>query len=420
MARTAGWIVFVFAVLVAGLRPAAAQDLAGEWRIRGEAAGESYEGTASIDESGALVWRIVREDGAEEALNGSLEDDEQGFVLLVYYGLRERLRYLFTRSRRIRYRGAFEGEGDVRRVELTSGGRLAGEETWTRVVEPDAEPEPQPQPQPEDDLPGPGELPFPHPDTFQPLPGTDVWHVAFEPTEFREDMRRRGLLSGDAAADAAMTLRLQGLILQHVNEKYRRTRRGEAIPGQSWRISFTARRPRADPQVFPGVSAPQPGVHYSRMEVGGTDGGTHGRVPRNDIGNREREDNSGSEWGVFSGSIEGSDSTLDPPFRAADRPYVDGSYLLGDGDAAQDRRFLRVQEVSADWAYAVASTLAHEVGHSVGTPHTGRTFWGRVVRAGPWLSLMRHKKNAAILSSRDTHFFPENQRRLDQALGLER
>ncbi len=418
MRRTAGWIVCVLAA--AGLQPAAAGELTGEWRIAGQAGGEAYQGTASIDDQGGLTWKVDRGTVTEQR-TGGIDDDEQGFTLLAYFGMRERLRYLFTRSRRIAYRGAFTSASpDVLRVTLTSAGRAAGEETWTRVVsQPAPDPQPSPQPAP-DPIPAPGQLPFPHPDSFEPQPGTDVWHVDFHPTAFRDDMRRRGLLSGDAATDAAMTLRLQGLILQHVNEKYGRTRLGGAVPGQSWRISFTARPPRADPQVFPGVSAPQVGVHYSRMEVGGRDGGTHGRVPRNDAGNREREDNSGPTWGVFSGSIEGSDSRLDPPLAAADLPYVDGTYLLGDGDAAQDRRFQRVQEVSADWAYAVASTLAHEVGHSVGTPHTGRTVWGRVVRAGPWLSLMRHKKNASILSARDTRFFPDNAQRLDDALGRER
>ena len=123
---------------------------------------------------------------------------------------------------------------------------------------------------------------------------------------------------------------------------------------------------------------------------------------------------------MFSGSITGTDSTLSPALSASDRRYVDGGYLLGDGDAAQDRRFLRVQAVSSNWAYALASTLSHEIGHSVGCPHTGKTAFGRVYRAGPALSLMRHVKSRALLSEPGTRFFEDNQRRLDQGLGLER
>lgn len=402
---------------------AGASELLGEWRIAGQRDGATYTGQAEIERSGSrlsLDWSIDQ----GEHLGGSVAADEDSFTLLKRYGVRQRLRYFFTRRRTIAYRGALRRvSANEYRVELSAGGRVVGNETWTRAASapaPAPAPQPQPQPQPQPTLPSPDELPFVHPDRFVPQPGTDVWQIDFNLSQFRADMRRRGLLSGDAATDQAMLLRLQSLVLQRVNELYRRGNRGEAQSGRSWKISFTAKRPQADPLVFPGVSTPRVGVDYSRMEVGGDGGGTHGRVPRNDYGNRQKEDNSGSRWGVFSGSIRGADSTLSPALTASDRGYVDGSYHLGDGDAAADRRFLRVQEVSTDWATALASTTAHEVGHSVGCPHTGKSRWGWTYRAGPRLSLMRHKKTASILSSRETRFYSGNVKRLDQSLGIER
>lgn len=412
----------VLALLLVSGPVAAADDLAGQWQVSGRTDGQTYSGTATIEPQGgglSLAWDVG---GARrETLTGRVEAGQDSFYLFSTLGLRARIARFFTRRRTVKYRGTLQRvSADELRVALSAGGQPAGEEVWTRVAAPAPSPSPSPSPTQPDPLPGPNDLPFIHPDAFVPLPGTDVWYVEFAPGKFREDMRRRGLLSGDPATDEAMLLRLESLVLQGVNQKYRRTHRGEAVAGQSWKISFTARPPRADARVFPGVSAPRVGVDYSRMEVGGTDGGTHGRVPRNDTGNRRREDNSGSQYGVFAGSIQGSHSTLDPALTAADRRYVDGSYALGDGDTAADRRFMEVQEVSADWAYALSSTLAHEVGHSVGCPHTGKTFWGHVVRAGPRLSLMRHKKDRSILSARDTRFFSPNQGRLDGSLGIER
>lgn len=402
--------------LLAG-QSAWASSLRGTWRVSGTYQGTAYSGAAQIDASRALRWQTQR--GGTQNLSGRVESDDQGFYLLSRNGFDQRLKRFFTGKRTVRYRGAVQRLSPTSfSVSLSQRGRVVGQETWTRSAPAPQPQPPQPQPQPQP-LPNPSGLPFIHPDAFVPLPGTDVWHVDFNERLFREDMRRRGLLSGDAETDAVMLLRLQSLILQHANQKYRRQASGAAVPGQSWKISFTARPPQADPRVFPGVASPRLGRDYSRMEIGGSDGGTHGRVPRNDHGNRTREDNSGSNYGVFSGSITGTDSTLSPALRASDKRYVDGSYLLGDGTPAEDQRFQRVQTVSANWAYALSSTLSHEVGHSVGCPHTGRTVFGRVVKAGPRLSLMRHKKNRSILSDTGTRFYSNNQRRLDQNLGRE-
>jgi LysM repeat protein len=198
---------------------------------------------------------------------------------------------------------------------------------------------------------------------FRPRARTDVWHIDFELRAdlFSADLAAHGLRSGHAATDALMRERVIEGLLSHLSQKYRLDADGNAVSGVSWRVSFTSAAP-----------AGRPRRDYSREAVGGTheDGGGTLGVSYLDPGNRRKEDNDDlGELGIFSASIYGRDSRLRPALTAADRRYLDGSYLLGDGSTSDDRRFRRIRTVSDDWAHALSVVTAHEVGHSVGLNH---------------------------------------------------
>lgn len=204
---------------------------------------------------------------------------------------------------------------------------------------------------------------LPRPSRFTARSGTDVWHIDFRLRAdlFAQDVASHGLSSGDAQTDRLMQDRIKDELLSFLSQKYKLSGDGSAIPRRSWKISFTQDKP-------PGRA----GRNFSREAVGGTheDGSRTLGVSYLDTGNRRKEDNDDlGELGIFSASIDGRDSTLRPSLRTSDRRYLDGTYLLGDGTPADDRRFRRVRQVASDWAHALAVVTAHEAGHSVGLEH---------------------------------------------------
>ncbi|MHC4778611.1 MAG: hypothetical protein ACYTFG_08570, partial [Planctomycetota bacterium] len=69
-------------------------------------------------------------------------------------------------------------------------------------------------------------------------------------------------------------------------------------------------------------------------------------------------------------------SPLSPALQASDRPYVDGSYVIGTGSAAQDTRCQAIRSRIATFAQGIATVGMHEIGHSLGLVITSRAVSG--------------------------------------------
>ncbi len=235
------------------------------------------------------------------------------------------------------------------------------------------------------------------PTTFKIDPATDPWHLDFDvrAAAFLRDMSYRGLASGDPATDRLAKGWIVAGTLAFASTRYNRAADGTARPG-AWRISFTSVRP-----------AGTPGVHYSREGIGGY-GPNQWILGMSfmDYGNRIREDNGQPGMGVFTAVVEGNDSRLSPSLRATDRGYLDGSYSLGAGSAAQDARMRRIHAVIANWSRAIAHTTAHEVGHSVGLDHVSGGY-----------SIMTPGASPDHASNPQQYFYPSNASVLDRNLG---
>ncbi|MEZ0227477.1 MAG: Ig-like domain-containing protein [Planctomycetota bacterium] len=237
------------------------------------------------------------------------------------------------------------------------------------------------------------------PSIFALESGTDPWFIDFDlrASQFSSDMSKHGLLSTDATTNGLAKARIMATLLGTLSMKYGRTHDGKGQAG-AWKISFTAKKP-----------AGTAGKEYSREAIGGLppSQGTLG-ISNMDTGNNSFDDNGKSGSGIFAAVIFGTDSKLDPILSANDRQYLDGSYSLGSGTAAQDARMVRVHMVIDDWSRALASVTAHECGHSVGLSHVDAA-----------LSIMDSASTDSQLSEPRTFFYPSSAALLDANLGTQ-
>ncbi|MEZ0230177.1 MAG: Ig-like domain-containing protein [Planctomycetota bacterium] len=257
-------------------------------------------------------------------------------------------------------------------------------------------PAPAPTPTP---APTPGTAP--DPTIFKIEAGTDPWHIDFDlfATLFSNDMGAKGLRSGDAATDKLASDRAKVLILSYTSQKYFRTEDGKSVSAKSWKISFSSVKPTGSP-----------GTGHSRESVGGRYGGGGSvlGVSLLDSGNRRKEDNARQgSLGIFTASIGGLRSRLSPALTVADKKYLDGTYTLGSGTAAEDARMKAVLTALDDWGHAVGSVVAHEVGHSVGLQHDESDPKG----------LMKAATSGTLMSDKTSHFSARSSATLDANLG---
>ena len=240
---------------------------------------------------------------------------------------------------------------------------------------------------------------------FLPDPDSDIWHYDFDTFgTFDADLGARGLQTATPAdpENVAARDRVIAAVLSTMSDKYNRDPvDGSAQPG-AWKISFACAPP-------PGAVL---GQDYSRMCVGLNllGAGVLGRAWL-DPGNTGMEDDcvaSGTEIGVFSGGINGTNSTLSPALASGDLMFLDDSYTLGSGTPSEDARFLAVRDVILDWGHAVGVVGAHETGHSVGLQHDDTHS----------LNIMRTSVSSPFLSSTSVRFSAANAAILDTNLGV--
>jgi hypothetical protein len=224
----------------------------------------------------------------------------------------------------------------------------------------------------------------------------DLWFFDYpaQITRFRNVMIAGGLHTNGASAttDAAVEDWLQAEILGYQSQYYRRNHSGAKVSGTSFNICFVGTTPPSPWIPPPSTQGNKQANQYNRFEFSDTnpsgggamgtayvDSSISGGMPTN--GKREnnsRANGLGTFMTVVWNSLASSGrvSVLNPALSASDLNYVNGTYTLGSGTAAQDARFTAIQTRINNFASGLAQVTMHEVGHSVGLVITTRASGG--------------------------------------------
>ncbi|MHC4597540.1 MAG: IPT/TIG domain-containing protein [Planctomycetota bacterium] len=225
--------------------------------------------------------------------------------------------------------------------------------------------------------------------------GCDVQHYDFAANSalLQGDMLAVGLHTNgaDGLTDVYVEDWLQAEILGYTSQYYLRNFDGTKITGTSFNICFVGVQPQTPWIPPPATTGPAQPFMYNIMHFGGVGpgGGTLGRAWVDTTmnagmpANQRRESNTSTNGnGVYTGAISAG-GTLSPALSASDRQFVDGSYWLGKGTAADDARFTAIRTRLTTWASRIATVSIHENAHSLGQVITTRAVGGHCSNVCP-------------------------------------
>lgn len=191
-----------------------------------------------------------------------------------------------------------------------------------------------------------------HPSRFEWVEGTTHVHCTWAAGAARtieKDLQVLGLNTGGYEGELEQRILddLMGRFLSRMNRLFLRNPDGSAVPGLSYRISFTTTPPGKD-------------VKGRKLQVvlAGDDPAAGGRA-------------SGNLAMIFTTFLQRTmyaERKLVPPISASDRPYLSGAYKWGTA-LEQNLRCDTVRALVDGYSQAMALTGAHELGHLHGPDH---------------------------------------------------
>jgi hypothetical protein len=172
------------------------------------------------------------------------------------------------------------------------------------------------------------------------------------PRTIEKDMAKLhlGTRGYEGNLDEQVLEELMARALAKLNRLFLKNEDGTAIPGVSWQISFTSKKPEK-------LKASE----YWNAVVAGDDPDAGGRAWPGD-GHCE----------VYATFLERTifhKNALEPPMSQEDKKYLDGTYVSGAPFRLQHLRMDQLRALVDGYAGSFALTGAHEIGHLAGLDH---------------------------------------------------